>query len=205
MNVSRTKKLARLFQTRDRSRLHSLCLTHRIAMVLLVALVCGLSIPARGQAAPTASRPGDLQIGGGFTFGNSTYNFNQSTLKGGNIYATFARSTYWGGEADFNLFTDSNDSTVYEQSYEVGPRIFLTRGRLIPYGKILIGRGVYNYSNNVANIAYNLYTYGGGIDYTLTPTINLRADYEYQNWLGFPLGTLHPSLVTIGAAFHFRK
>jgi hypothetical protein len=56
-----------------------------------------------------------------------------------------------------------------------------------------------------ANIAYNLYIFGGGTDFALTPTLNLRADYEFQNWTGFPIATLHPSLVTIGMAYHFRK
>ena len=153
---------------------------------------------------PTASRPGDIQFGGGFALGNSGYNFNKLSLTGGTAYATFDKRDYWGFEAAFHQVKPSSDPTIYERSYEVGPRVFFHRGRLAPYGKVLIGRGVYNFPGNIANIAYNLYTVGGGADFSLTPTINLRADYELQNWLNFPLATLRPNLFTIGAAYHFR-
>ncbi len=173
------------------------------AFALLVA--CFLSAAARAQSMPTASRPGDIQFGGGFALGNSTYNFNKLSLTGGSAYATFDKRYHWGFEAGFHQVKPSSDPTIYERTYELGPRFYLTRGRLAPYGKVLIGRGVYNFSGNIANIAYNLYTVGGGADFALTPTINLRADYEFQNWLSFPIAPLHPSLFTIGAAFHFRK
>jgi hypothetical protein len=145
-----------------------------------------------------------MQIGGGFTFGSSDYNFNRTSLSGGALYATFDNREHWGFEGDFRQVSPSSDSTVYERTFEVGPRFFLTRGRLVPYAKVFYGRGVYNFSGNVANIAYNLYAVGGGGDLAITPTFNLRADYELQSWLGFPLAPLHPSLVTIGLAYHFR-
>jgi opacity protein-like surface antigen len=173
------------------------------AFALLVA--CFLPAVARAQSMPTASRPGDIQFGGGFTLGRSGYNFNKISLTGGTAYATFDMREHWGFEAVFHQVKPSSDPTIYERTFEIGPRFFLTRGRLAPYGKVLIGRGVYNFSGSIANIAYNLYTFGGGADFTLTPTINLRADYEFQNWLNFPIATLHPSLFTIGAAYHFRS
>jgi opacity protein-like surface antigen len=174
-----------------------------LAFALLIA--CCLSTLARAQSSPTASRAGDLQFGGGFAFGVSDYNFNKVSLAGGTLYASFDRREHWGYEVDFHQVKSSSDSTVYERTYEFGPRFYLTRGRFTPYGKVLYGRGVYNFSNNVANIAYNLYTFGGGTDFALTPTLNLRADYEFQSWSGFPLATLHPSLLSIGVAYHFRK
>jgi opacity protein-like surface antigen len=176
----------------------------RIHRLLVFLLACCLSAAARAQSMPTASRAGDLQFGGGFTLGHSTYNFNKLSLTGGTAYATFDTHNHWGFEAAFHQIKPSTDATIYERSYEVGPRFYLTRGRLAPYGKVLIGRGVYNFSGNIANIAYNLYTVGGGADYALTQTINLRADYEVQNWLNFPIATLRPNLITIGAAYHFR-
>jgi hypothetical protein len=174
------------------------------ALALALLLAGCLSTTARAQALPTASRIGDLQIGAGFAFGSSSYNFNRSNLTGEAFYTTFDRRSHWGFEADFRQVSPSSDSTVYERSYEIGPRVLVRRGRLAPYSKFLIGRGVYNFSGNVANLAYNFYTIGGGTDFSLTPTLNLRADYELQNWLGFPLGTLHPNLFTIGVAYHFR-
>jgi hypothetical protein len=33
----------------------------------------------------------------------------------------------------------------------------------------------------------------------------VRGDYEYQTWMGFPIADLHPSVITIGVAFHFHE
>jgi hypothetical protein len=68
----------------------------------------------------------------------------------------------------------------------------------------MYGRGVYNFHNSVANVAYNVYTYGGGADIHVRRWLNVRADYELQSWMSFPLGTLHPSVVTISLAYRFQ-
>ena len=75
----------------------------------------------------------------------------------------------------------------------------------MPYAKLMYGRGVYNFHNSVANIAYNVFTVGGGVDWRVLRSWNVRADYEYQTWPGFPLDTLHPQIVTIGIAYHFHE
>lgn len=160
---------------------------------------------AHSQGMPTASRIGDLQIGGGFVFAKSGYNFTPIKLFGENLYTSFSFRPHWGGEFDFHNVVASQDSTVYERTYEIGPRVFIHRGRLTPYARVMVGRGVYNFHNNIANVAYNIYSYGGGADIELTRSINLRGDYELQNWMGFPLGTLHPNVVTIGVAYHFHE
>jgi opacity protein-like surface antigen len=176
----------------------------RHSLAFLVFILC-ISTCAHAQSSPTASRAGDLQIGGGFIYAHSDYNFTPITLYGGAGYIDFANRPHWGGEFDFHQTKSSADSTVYERTYEIGPRIFIQRGRLIPYAKIMYGRGVYNFHNNVANVAYNIYTFGGGFDYELRRSINLRADYEYQTWMSFPITDLHPSVVTIGVAYHFHE
>ena len=180
---------------------------HRGIMTAILAVVaaCCASIPARAQSEPTATRAGDLQIGGGFVFATSDYNFTPIHLIGGAAYTTFDKRNHWGGEFDFRQNRSTADSTVYERTFEIGPRIFLARGPFIPYAKVLYGRGIYNFSNNIANVAYNLYTYGGGVDVRVRRSINVRGDYELQNWAGFPLGTLHPSVITVGVAFHFHE
>jgi len=181
----------------------------RICVPCVLCVLCVLLLaacappPARAQSLPTVSRVGALQLGGGFVFAHSGYNFTPIHLLGEAAYTDFAIRPHWGGEFNFHRVTASQDSTVRETTFEVGPRIFVTRWRFTPYAKVLYGRGVYNFSNNMANIAYNIYTYGGGADFRVLPWLNLRGDYEYQNWAGFPLGTLHPSVITIGAAYHF--
>ena len=175
------------------------------AVLLILTIALGAPAAARSQSSlPTASRVGDLQIGGGFVFAHSGYNFTPINLIGVAGYATFDWHEHWGVEGDFRHSRATADNTIYERTYEIGPRVFLHHGPISPYAKFMIGRGVYNFHNNIANVAYNLYSYGGGADLSLRPWLNLRGDYELQNWVSFPLGTLHPSVITIGLAYHFH-
>lgn len=171
----------------------------------IATFVLGIGQQTLGQGLPTATRAGDLQLGGGFNFARSGYNFTPIHLIGESFYTTFSWKPHWGGEFDFHNVKATEDSTVYERTYEIGPRIFIHRGAVTPYAKVMYGRGVYNFSQSRANIAYNIYTYGAGLDLAVRRSINVRADYEYQNWMGFPLGTLHPSVVTLGVAYHFHE
>jgi len=182
----------------------------RSRRVAAAAIVCVLgaglvSGPARAQSTTTASRIGDLQVGGGFVFSTSDYNFTPIHLIGESAYTTFDWRSHYGAEFGFRNNKASADSTVYERTYEIGPRAYLTRGAFEPYAKVLFGRGVYNFHDSIANVAYNIYTFGGGFDLKVRRSMNVRADYEYQNWTGFPLGTLHPSVITVGVAYHFHE
>lgn len=177
--------------------------SYTAALAILAA--CCAPLPARAQSMPTATRLGDLQIGGGFVFATSDYNFTPIHLIGGAAYTTFDKRNHWGGEFNFHQNRATEDSTVYERTYEIGPRIFIARGPFIPYAKVLYGRGVYNFHGGFANLAYNMITFGGGADFQLRRSINLRADYEYQTWMGFPITNLHPSVITIGVAYHFHE
>jgi hypothetical protein len=176
------------------------------------ALTCALagalasaSAQAQGHSMPTATRAGDLQLGGGVVLGTSNYNFSETHLLGGAFYTTFDIRSHLGAEANFHQSQSSEDSTVYERTFEVGPRFYVLRGAFEPYAKVLYGRGDYNFSKSIANIAYNIYTVGGGADFRVTRSFNIRGDYEYQTWPGFPISALHPSVVTIGVAIHFHE
>jgi opacity protein-like surface antigen len=192
---------------RDRTcPLHRHCVAAVIFVVLAAFAIPGIArAQFREHALPTATRAGDLQLGGGLTLGSSNYNFSTSNLYGAAFYTTFDVRSHWGFEGNFHQNQSSADSTVYERTYEVGPRVYLSRGSFAPYAKAMYGRGVYNFSKGVANIDYNIYTFGGGADFAVTRSLNVRGDYEYQSWPGFPLATLHPSVVTIGVAFHFHE
>jgi hypothetical protein len=177
-----------------------------IAVVLFAAAIAFCSpLEASAQIRETASRVGDLQLGGGFVFAQSNFNFEPIHLIGGSFYTTFDKRNHWGGEFDFRHSNSTTDSTVHEQTYEIGPRIFVHRGALIPYAKVLYGRGIYNFSNNVANVAYNMYIFGGGADFQVRRSLNVRVDYEYQTWIGFPIADLHPNVLTFGVAYHFHE
>jgi len=176
-----------------------------ISAAIVLGLICLGPSFASAQSMPTADRVGDLQIGGSVAYARSGYNFTPIHLIGEGLYTTFDWKTHLGAEFNFHNTTASPDSTVYERTYEIGPRVYLTRGRFVPYAKVMYGRGVYNFHNSVANVAYNMYTFGGGADFRILRQLNVRADYEYQNWMSFPLGTLHPSVIMVGVAYHFHE
>lgn len=172
---------------------------------------------AWSQQMPTASRAGDLQVGAGFSFAQPDY--TDDIFKGYGIYADFDFKAHWGVEADFHQVNQSYSQggpygMIYERTYEIGPRYVLHYNRFAPYTKFLVGRGVFNYplvgypgeptTDPHANLAYNIFTPGAGVDYHLNRSINLRADFEYQFWPGFTPHGLEPRVFTVGAAYHFH-
>jgi hypothetical protein len=164
------------------------------------------------QAIPTASADGVLQIGAMFNIGNSDY--RPQDFKGYGFYTTFDFKYHIGIEGEFHQLNDPNSTDgVYERTYEVGPRYVLHYGRLKPYAKVLYGRGVFNYPNLVdnsgvllptANLAYNVLAGGIGADYRVLPAMNVRVDYEFQQWLSFPPNGLTPKILGVGVAYRFH-
>ncbi len=169
----------------------------------LTALCLVLAASAlRGQARPTASRTGDFQLGVDYVTGSSDY---ANRLSGVGLYTTFDFTSHFGAEFDLRQANTAVDK-IYERTYELGARYHRTYGRAEPYAKLMAGRGVFNFALNgvsYANFAYNLFALGGGVDYRLTRFLNLRGDYEYQDWRGFRPHGLTPQLLTIGVAYHF--
>lgn len=163
------------------------------------------------QAAPTATRTGDLQVGG--TFNLASPDYSPHMFKGFGAYTTFDFKYHFGVEAEFHQLNDPNSTEgLYERTYEIGPRYVLHFNRFSPYAKFMLGRGVFNFppaaSNPTggaeANLAYNMLAGGIGTDYRLRPSINLRVDFESQHWGGFPPHGLTPNILSFGVAYHFH-
>jgi len=167
--------------------------------ILLLAAVSCAWVSSYGQAISTADRRLDFQAGGGFTLVRSDYGVS---LKGFALYTTLDFSSHFGGEFVYHQGRSSNGNHESERTYEIGPRYYRTYGRYKPYVKAMYGRGVFNYPQDVANLAYNLFAVGVGVDYALLNRVNLRGDYEYQRWLSFPTNGLTPMVFTIGVAYH---
>ena len=157
--------------------------------------------------APTANRAADLQLGGGFSYGKHDYEFTPpgdgTRISGLSLYGTLDFKTHYGVEIAFHQLGTHKDDHEYERSYEIGPRYVLHFNRVNPYARVMYGRGVFNFPGDVANIAYNMGVLGGGVDFNAQKHVNVRVDYEYQKWFGFPLHDLQPQMVTLGAAYHF--
>ena len=156
---------------------------------------------------PTAKRAADLQLGGGFSYGKHDYEYTPITdgtrINGLSFYGTLDFKYHYGVEIAFHQLGTHKDDHEYERSYEIGPRYVLHFGRFHPYGRIMYGRGVFNYPGDVANLAYNMGVGAGGVDVNVQKHVNVRLEYEYQKWFGFPLHDLQPQMLTVGAAYHF--
>jgi opacity protein-like surface antigen len=188
---------------------------HSLAKTLILIGMLGGAPIIHAQAAPAATRSEDFKVGAGFTSLNSDY--LPSRFNGVAAYADFDFTHHFGVEAEFHFANDSSGSGEYEKTYEIGGRYHRTYGRFLPYAKVLVGRGVYNFTQPyrptlssptaylpVANLAYNLVAGGAGVDYRLLHHVYLRGDWEYQRWFNFQGSSLSPNLLTVGAAYHFR-
>lgn len=184
-------------------------------LLLLPATV----VPARAQALYTASRAGDLQVGANLAFAASHYLpvdtpgdpaplsdlTRQVHLRGGGAYATFDVRHHVGVELDL-LRLGATDDTSTQTSFEAAGRYILFRGfHVVPYLRAGFGHGWYGYPQNLATVGYNLYGLGGGLDYHLTHSFNVRAAYEYQSWLDVPLKNPQPQVLSIGVAYRFHE
>jgi hypothetical protein len=176
--------------------------------LLLLTLGLGFGAVAHGQRLPTATKLLDIQAGGEFVYGNSDYG---RKLKGYGGYATVDFKPHFGLVLDFHQANGTD--LVYERTYEVGGRYVRHYGKWNPYAKLMYGRGVFNFPpldplhRSSGNIAYNLGAIGGGADYKLRRSINLRGDFEYQEWKGakpFLPNGLTPYLASVGVAYHFH-
>jgi len=173
-------------------------LTRIVILAGLLSVTCTL----RAQSEPTASRIGDLKVGGGLSSAASDYG---NRYNGGAAYVNLDFLPHIGVEGEFHFVKDSND--LYEKTYEAGGRYFFHHGRLSPYAKVMYGRGVFNFpplgDGFRANLAYNIMAGGIGGDYIVKPYLVVRADWEYQNWFGFQNSSLSPNILTVGAAYRF--
>jgi Outer membrane protein beta-barrel domain len=173
-----------------------------LTRIFILAGLLGASSAMLAQSEPTASRTGDLKIGGGFSSADSDYGDRYS---GGSAYVDFDFLPHIGVEGEFHFVKDSSD--LYEKSYEAGGRYFFHHGRLSPYLKAMYGRGVFNFPAQSdgfrPNLGYNLMAGAIGGDYLVKSWLVVRADWEYQHWFGFQDSSLSPSILTIGAAYRF--
>jgi hypothetical protein len=170
--------------------------------IAFVSLLGAASI-LYAQSEATAVKRLDLKVGGSFATANSDYG---GRYNGGAAYINADFLPHIGVEGEFHFVKDSSD--LYEKTYEVGGRYFRAYRKFIPYGKVMYGRGVFNFpalpSGFRPNLAYNLVAGGIGTDYRVRPYLYVRADWEYQNWLGFQNSSLSPSILSVGAAYRFK-
>ena len=155
------------------------------------------------QAVYTAERTARISVGAGGSYLNTDY--AAKPTYGASFFADMDLFRHVGLEAEGHLGGIISPDDIGENSYLVGPRAFIRRSRFTGYGKLMLGRGSIN--NQLFNLSssYNLYAYGGGLEYRAARRITVRGiDFEMQKWPGFPPHGLSPLVVTIGASYIIR-
>ena len=170
-------------------------------LLLTFCLLCCSSTLLQAQAGTTASRRFDLQAGAGLAFGSSDY--EPHPPRGYGAYVTLDFTSHFGAEVNIRQLNSTTGDSLYERTYEVGGRYHRTYKIFEPYIRLSVGRGVFNFPHNTANIAYNMYSGGAGTDFHIYKNVSGRADYEYQNWRGFPPDNLTPQVLFFGVGYHF--
>ena len=189
------------FQGSD-SRLCQLSRSRTLSVIFSVLLLLSAALTAQAQrTVATARRNAALQVGGGFALASPDY--TQFRFRGGSLYATLDFSPHLGVEFMFHQVNTPASDGIYERTYELGPRYVWHFRGVEPFVKASYGRGVFNYPDNVANLAYNMFTVTGGADIRLQRHVYARAEFEAQRWLDFPPNGLSPKVVTVGAAYRF--
>ena len=176
---------------------------------LIGTLTCALAVTASAgaQALPTATAAGNFQVGGGYTIANPDY--GQKDIKGITGFADFDFSPHVGVEATVHYVALVTPTDLAENTYLVGPRFLISRGRFNLYAKGLIGEGdlvIQEIQDNIGHPGgfYFAYAMGGGVDIRATNHIVIRAfDAELQKWPNYGNG-LSPVVITFGAAYRFR-
>ena len=168
---------------------------------LAIALLLGGASILHAQATSTASRAGDLQLGLGYSSAKPGY--GQQSFQGITAFTDFSRSSHFGLEAEFHQLSTTNNDQSFQRTYEVGGRYFRSYGLFIPYLKVMIGRGDFNYPFSQTDLAYTLYAGGIGTDFSISPSLRLRMEYKVQDWSSFPNEALTPQIFTFAVAYHF--
>jgi hypothetical protein len=177
-----------------------------LANIGLLALAICCASAASGQAIPTATAKGALQVGAGWSFASPDY--GQREIQGISAFADWDFMRHVGVEAELHQISLITPTDLAENSYLIGPRVIYPRGHFKFYAKGLLGVGNLVIQEQQDNIGRNNGTsfaiaVGGGVDYLATRRLTIRPfDFEYQHW-NYLTG-LTPTVITIGAAYRFH-
>jgi hypothetical protein len=152
------------------------------------------------QAVYTADSRTRIQAGIGVLALNPDY--TDAKVVGLSAWGDYDFSRYVGAEISAHFENIITSTDIAEDSYMIGPRFTYRRRRMTVYAKAMVGRGTI--TNQLYNLSssYNLYAFGGGLEYKLGRRWNVRVlDFEQEEWINFQPHTLGPTAVTIGLSY----
>jgi hypothetical protein len=169
------------------------------ARAAMIVLCLGSSGVAWAQVAPAADQ-GGLAVSVGALASGATLQYGNRKMIGLTAVLDADTRRRIGIEAEARWLEWRQKEEVHAEAYSIGLRYHLDfKGRFQPYGKGLLGEGIFNFPYGLATGHYLVLTAGGGLDYGLNPRIHLRAaDFEYQTWPRFTYGSMASAAVSAG-------
>ena len=172
----------------------------RSSLVFFFSGLLVLPSSSHAQAAYTANRPSQIQVGAGALILKPDYNL--ATLKGLSFWADYDFYKFIGVEATVHLGSIITPGDVAEDTYLIGPRFVYHKRRATGYGKLLIGRANIINQNTGASSSFNALGFGAGVEYKVTEHINVRPiDVEFQKWPDFQPHSLSPTALSFGVSY----
>jgi len=179
---------------------HKSFLPHHFWLGFLVMLTLLSRRAAFAQALPTGSGPGAYVIVGG-TFSAFQADYGNRTITGASVYGDANLTWRYGIEVEARRM-DYPGFGERQSTLLAGPRWSLRPKGFVPYAKILVGGGRFDFPFNYGTGNYFVVAPGAGVDLRLGHRIQLRlVDYEYQLWPGFTFGSIHPYGVSAGISY----
>lgn len=179
--------------------------------LLVVALSVGTR--AHGQADVTASQAMELSaFGAGTVTWTGLENSRNAGITAG---VDLAFRPFLGVRPALEIrgtYPVNKGEVIGEKTALVGVRFMKTYHRFNPYVDVFYGRGELTYVNGfiVGTFRYdrtttNIYDLGGGIDFSLTPHFDIKADAQVQHW-STPVtsdGKIYSIPVSLGVTYRF--
>ena len=128
--------------------------------------------------------------------------YTDAKVVGISAWGDYDFSKYVGAEISTHFGDLITSTDIAEDSYMIGPRFPYRRKNLTAYAKALVGRGTI--TNQLYNLSssYNIYAFGGGLEYRFARKFNVRiVDFEQEEWPSFQPHTLAPAVVTFGVSY----
>lgn len=163
-------------------------------------LVLSCSIGVAAQALPTASGPGAYVIAGG-TYSGFESDYGEQKISGASVYADGNFIWRYGVEVEARRMNYPNFAER-QSTLLAGPRWSFRPTGLIPYAKVLVGGGRFDFPYGFGYGNYFVVAPGAGVDLCVGKKVRLRlVDVEYQDWPGFTFGSIHPYGVSAGISY----
>ena len=168
--------------------------------LLCVAGLLALAPSIHAQADYTAVKTSRVQAGAGLLYLQPDY--TNDSIKGYSVWGDYDFRRFIGVEVEAHLGDVITPADINENSYMVGPRALYHKRKFTGYAKLMFGRATITNTDFNASSSYNVYAFGGGLEYRVLRRINIRAvDFELQKWPDFEPHGLSPLAITFGASY----